>query len=50
MRMIVRSTDLLNFDVQVESDNPDLKKHMKTYSSINPDTILAYSPYIMFLL
>ena len=30
----VRSTDLfLNLDVQVESRNCDLKKHMKIYSS-----------------
>ena len=48
--IIVRSTDLLNFDVQVESENPDLKKHMKICSNITPDTILVYSLHIMFLL
>ena len=46
----VRSTDLLNFDVQVESENPDLKKHMKICSNITPDTILVSPPHIMFLL
>ena len=31
---VVRSTDLfLNLDVQVESRNRDLKKHMKIFSS-----------------
>ena len=39
--------DLLILDVQVESENPDLKKHMKIYSNISLDSLLSFvSPHI----
>ena len=40
----VRSTDLLILNVQVESEKPNLKKHMKTCSTFSLCSNLLYSP------